>query len=249
MSKNAKIPFQLVSCSSYDIDYPPQDLQISNHGPLATGWQSERFCTYPQSLVFQLATHTITKIQFLIHHYKIPSRIDISYKDAQDVPHSLGYLSLKDNTKMNYSARELKSVHITADMSEVTLTIHKCHINHLNLYNQVGIVAFNLIGYAPIPSTNRKDRIFSNPVLRGMMERSVSNENDIAMNGLDFALGQDRFMIHAIAGIVREKKKAVLSFVFLNIDDEFELAQTMKEAQVWFTQVTLISNIGWYKTG
>ncbi|KAJ3417258.1 hypothetical protein HDV05_005714 [Chytridiales sp. JEL 0842] len=58
----------------------------------------------------------------------------------------LGYVTLGDNASTGYKARELKSIHIDAEGDYLKIVAHKCYINPLNLYNQVGIVAVNLMG-------------------------------------------------------------------------------------------------------
>lgn len=47
------------------------------------------------------------------------------------------YVTLSDNAKTNFLARELKSVHVDAVGKFVKLVIHKNYINRHNLYNQV----------------------------------------------------------------------------------------------------------------
>ena len=49
------------------------------------------------------------------------------------------YVSLSDNEKTGYKARELKSVHVDAVGTFLRLNIHKNHINKHNLYNQVNV--------------------------------------------------------------------------------------------------------------
>jgi hypothetical protein len=50
----------------------------------------------------------------------------------------LGYLSFDSNERSNHQARELKSVHVSVEAQLVRLLIHRCHVNKLNIYNQVG---------------------------------------------------------------------------------------------------------------
>jgi centrosomal protein CEP104 len=54
----------------------------------------------------------------------------------------LGYLSFDSNERSNHQARELKSVHVTVDAELVRLVIHRCHVNKLNIYNQVRLTGF-----------------------------------------------------------------------------------------------------------
>eukprot|EP00227_Mantoniella_beaufortii_P003239 CAMPEP_0197616664 /NCGR_PEP_ID=MMETSP1326-20131121/60644_1 /TAXON_ID=1155430 /ORGANISM="Genus nov. species nov., Strain RCC2288" /LENGTH=445 /DNA_ID=CAMNT_0043185551 /DNA_START=406 /DNA_END=1741 /DNA_ORIENTATION=- len=57
-----------------------------------------------------------------------------------------GALSFDANTASGHQARELKSVHVNVDAVILRVVVHKCHVNKLNIYNQVGIVALNVIG-------------------------------------------------------------------------------------------------------
>ncbi|KAI9244556.1 hypothetical protein BDA99DRAFT_577124 [Phascolomyces articulosus] len=58
----------------------------------------------------------------------------------------LGYVSLDNNTRAQYRARELKSIKVNADGEYVRLVVRSCHRNRLNTYNQVGILALNVLG-------------------------------------------------------------------------------------------------------
>lgn len=97
----------------------------------------------------------IRKIQILSHQSKIANTIELyagvspSLADADDAAAAyqrLGYLSLDSNERSGFKARELKSVYVNARGNFLKLTIRKCHINQLNQYNQVGIIAINVVG-------------------------------------------------------------------------------------------------------
>lgn len=49
-------------------------------------------------------------------------------------------MSLSDNEKTGFKARELKSVHVDAVGNFLKLNIHKNHVNKHNMYNQVSCV-------------------------------------------------------------------------------------------------------------
>lgn len=66
----------------------------------------------------------------------------------------LGHLSFDPNTASGHQARELKSVHVNVDAAILRVVVHKCHVNKLNIYNQVGIVALNIIGEPIAPMDN-----------------------------------------------------------------------------------------------
>lgn len=63
------------------------------------------------------------------------------------------YVSLSDNEKTGYKARELKSVHVDAVGHFLKLNIHKNHVNKHNLYNQVSLKKFQ---YKKLSANNAK---------------------------------------------------------------------------------------------
>ncbi|KAF8056211.1 CEP104 [Scenedesmus sp. PABB004] len=149
-----------------DADYPVRELLY--HSPQTRGWQSPRFCKFPQEFVLRLERPCkIQQIQILAHEYKIPTKIEVfvgfppagaADGEPDGAPDAaglrrLGYLSFDCNERSGHQARELKSVHVSVEAQLVRLLIHRCHVNKLNIYNQVGIVALNLIGepLAPAP--------------------------------------------------------------------------------------------------
>ena len=96
----------------------------------------------------------IHQIQLLSHEYKIATKIELytgllppgETSLDRAVMRRLGHLSFDPNTASGHQARELKSVHVNVDAAILRVVIHKCHVNKLNIYNQVGVVALNVIG-------------------------------------------------------------------------------------------------------
>lgn len=141
----SKLKFRLVSCSSQDPQHPISDLV--NNLSETEGWQSLRFCDYPQEITLQfLSPVIIRQMQFLSHQYKIASKIEIfTYLPELWDPVSnnnikfkkLGYLNLDKNETSNYKARELKSIFLEAPCSYLKLIFHKNHSNKFNVFNQV----------------------------------------------------------------------------------------------------------------
>ena len=145
------IRFKVVSFSSEDGDYPASQLNTVN--PNTRGWQSVRFCSYPQELGFELLDGEvhISQLQVLSHQSKISSKVELyigqggsSYRSATFT--RLGYLSLDSNERSSYQARELKTVFIDHSGSFIKLVINENHVNKQNIYNQVGIIALSLMG-------------------------------------------------------------------------------------------------------
>jgi centrosomal protein CEP104 len=74
-----KIPFQTVYSSTSDEQHPASEL--NHHGPLVNGWQSSRFCSYPQELILQFENHIrIRRVQLLAHQYLIGKNLHMKNK-------------------------------------------------------------------------------------------------------------------------------------------------------------------------
>ncbi|KAJ3329688.1 hypothetical protein HDU76_007381, partial [Blyttiomyces sp. JEL0837] len=320
-----KLAFAIVAVSSYDEEFPPQNLLVHHHNPLATGWQSERFCTYPQAIILRLTGGVcrLRKLQILSHHFKIATKVELflgktlkrrplegreaalalaggeqptSVSDSQhsmtskpfvtkdlenggvgirsrlsgisvgdvrmlsdkvvSIPiaqsdgvaeHTvefsrLGYVSLSDNAASDYKARELKSVHIDVEGDFVKIVLHQNFINAMNLYNQVGIVAFSVLGEprdldhlvnnlgikdtTPNELDASQKELLTNPNLNGQDVgkpfygfpfRSGSAEpKDLA-----FELGHDQSIMKIMSSISAAKEVAVK-------EEKFTMAKSLK---------------------
>ena len=146
----SKLRFRVVHATSEDPSYPAEELNV--HSPNTRGWQSIKFCEYPQEIGFEIdgGDVRLSQVQILSHQSKIATKVEIfigqgnSYNSAQFK--RLGYLSLDSNERSQYQARELKTVYIDNPGRYIRLVVHRNFVNKQNLFNQVGIVAVNLLG-------------------------------------------------------------------------------------------------------
>ncbi|RHY18501.1 hypothetical protein DYB25_006292 [Aphanomyces astaci] len=128
-----------------------------------------RNCEYPQELVLELeGTCRLTQIQVLSHQSHIATKVELYLSLDNATYNRLGFLSLKSNKESQYTARELKTVHINSTARFVKFKLHQCYINDKNVYSQVGIVAINLNGEAeeetgPSSSTDEMELGASTP--------------------------------------------------------------------------------------
>ncbi|KAM3922310.1 centrosomal protein of 104 kDa [Leptodactylus fuscus] len=149
-----KIGFVVVSSSGHEDGFSAKELMV--HAPTVSGWRSPRFCQYPQEIVIQMVERCrIRKLQLLAHQYMISSKIEFYISESLPeyfTPYQterfrrLGYVALSDNEKTSYKARELKSVYVDAVGQYLKLIFHKNYTNRYNLYNQVALIAINIIG-------------------------------------------------------------------------------------------------------
>lgn len=149
----SKMRFSIHSCSGEDPEYPARELLY--HSPHTRGWQTPRFCQYPQELVLRLDMPArISQIQILSHEFKISQKLEIyvgTLPPGETDPgrclyKRLGHLSFHPNEKTNYQARELKTVHINHTAVMVKFLVYGPHMNQHNIYNQICLIAINLLG-------------------------------------------------------------------------------------------------------
>ncbi|KAG7472798.1 hypothetical protein MATL_G00112710 [Megalops atlanticus] len=182
-----KIGFAVISSSGHEDNFSAKELMV--HAPTVNGWRSARFCPYPQQITLQLAERCrIRKLQLLAHQYMISAKIEFHIGDRppeSSSPHPaehfrrLGYVSLSDNEKTGFKARELKSVHVDAVGTYLRLTFHRNHVNRFNLYNQVALVAINVLG-DPVDG-KEMDPI---PTRDQLIEHYLNNtQHEIALDG------------------------------------------------------------------
>ncbi|KAJ3116190.1 hypothetical protein HDU96_010216 [Phlyctochytrium bullatum] len=310
-----KLSFLVAAVSSFEEDYPPEELLTNNHTPLAKGWRSERFCIYPQTIILKLAPGNcrVRKIQVLSHHFMIATKLEfyigrsvrplgtvekgiisemhqvdpfllpappwnqsqLSNADnrsrassvgettaaSEGPPHvvletvasrfgegtkkveftRLGYVSLSDNAQSQYRARELKSIHIDAEGDYIKINCGKNFINTLNLYNQIGIVAINILGeikdadyFVNSITDDMKTAIGksadyqidpllpdpewqpphdnTNAALWGAVNPPKSEKPEINVKDLAFSIYHDEDIAKLIEKIVKSKDKAVQDY-------------------------------------
>ena len=165
-SQNQKLRFRIVECSGEDPQHPVSELLTGS--PQSSGWQSQRFCTFPQYITFQFMTPVrLKQLQFLSHENKIPTKLELytavgDYKSNLSLNDTkfkkLGYLSLDTNEKSGFTLRELKTVYIEAPCVYLRIIFEKCHVNKFNFFNQVGLIAIAAFGepltQSPIKNPN-----------------------------------------------------------------------------------------------
>jgi centrosomal protein CEP104 len=139
-----KLPYRIISVTSEAESFSVRELL--NHTPFSPGWQSSRFCSYPQEILIEFPSLIhLKEIQFLSHQYKIPNKIEI-HIDFNNKIQKVGYLSLDSNERSNFQARELKTVYLNYNTQKVLIKFLGCHTNHLNIYAQIGLIALSFLG-------------------------------------------------------------------------------------------------------
>ncbi|XP_041702397.1 centrosomal protein of 104 kDa isoform X1 [Coregonus clupeaformis] len=236
-----KIGFTLVSSSGHEDNFSAKELMV--HAPTVNGWRSARFCPYPQQVTLQLSERSrVRKLQLLAHQYLISGKIEFHIGDRlpeADSPglsgplRRLGYVSLSDNEKTGFKARELKSVHVDAIGTYIRITFHRNHVNRYNLYNQVALVAINVLGDS-VDGT----AVDTIPSRKQLIEHYLnSSQHETALDGtymgkcesisplddLAFDMYQDPEVAHIIR-LLDDKKQEMVH------QELYEFAKTLKQA-------------------
>lgn len=213
------------------------------HAPTVNGWRSSRLCSYPQHITLQLVERSrIRKLQLLAHQYMIPSKVEFHISDTLPESSSpgflgqlrrLGYVLLSDNEKTGFKARELKSVHVDAIGTYLRISFHRNYVNHYNSYNQVGLVAINVLGDAldgnafnTIPSREQLIEHYLNSTqLEAALDSTFMGkcESISPLDDLAFDMYQDPEVAHIIRFLDQKKQDMVRQ-------EKYEEAKNLKQA-------------------
>ncbi|XP_023812046.1 centrosomal protein of 104 kDa isoform X4 [Oryzias latipes] len=229
-----KIKFSVISSSSHEDHFSAEELMV--HAPTVRGWRSSRLCSFPQYILLQLEGRSrVRKLQLLAHQYLIPTKVEFHVGDVGPEDGSselqlrrLGYVSLSDNEKTGFQARELKSVHVDAVGTFLKVSLYRNHVNRLNHYSQVSLVAINILGES-VGAVGWMSR--EPPNDRPPLQQEAAWEKTLkgaceAMSPLDdlaFDMYQDPKVAHIIR-ILDQKKKDMVQ------QENFEQAKTLKQA-------------------
>ncbi|QDZ26015.1 hypothetical protein HOP50_20g85660 [Chloropicon primus] len=150
-----RVKFRVKAVTSEDPDHPVTEVHLL--APHSRGWRSEKFCSYPQEMLLDLAQPAhVHQIQVLSHESLIATKVDIHVMQQHRGSAGgdsgewvkLGHFVFEPNEGSGFSARELKTVKIDRKMaSKLKLCFWRGYVNKHNIYNQVGIISVNLIGW------------------------------------------------------------------------------------------------------
>ncbi|KAE8997571.1 hypothetical protein PF005_g16285 [Phytophthora fragariae] len=165
--ERAAAHLELVFCSSDDERFPATNLTRPGGGQL-TVWESEKFCEFPQELVFRVNRGLPTRIEqvnLLSHPFKVATRVEIFTSSApSDGIHDgktgmrferLGFVCFLSNDSTQVTACELQEVQLPRSCAKLThlrLVLHSCHQTRSNLFSQVGLASVVALG--PQQTTN-----------------------------------------------------------------------------------------------
>ncbi|KAF1390763.1 hypothetical protein PFLUV_G00061420 [Perca fluviatilis] len=236
-----KIGFIVVNSSSHEDNFSAKELMV--HAPTVNGWKSSRLCSYPQHITLQLVERSrVRKLQLLAHQYLIPAKVEFHIGDTLPETSTsgfpgqlrrLGYVSLSDNEKTGFKARELKSVHVDAIGTYLRITFHRSHVNHYNHHNQVALVAINVLGdsldgnaFNTIPSREQLIEHYLNSTqLEAALDSTFMGkcESISPLDDLAFDMYQDPEVAHIIRLLDQKKQDMVRQ-------EKYEQAKNLKQA-------------------
>ena len=149
----------------------------------------------------------------------------------------MGYLSLDNNEKSGFQARELKSVFIDIKALFLKLSMNKCHVNKYNMFNQIGLIAINALGeeLGDLSAPSRKgipprleNELEFDPVtserlkqLAFAKERAVENEDFDEAKRLREAIERLRSVGQQLFHLEERKKIAI-------VNEDYDSAKVIK---------------------
>lgn len=173
---------------------------------------------------FDYTVKRISQVQILSHQYKIATKVEIFIGNGADYQSAvfkrLGYLSLDNNERSNFQARELKTVYIDHVGRFMKLSIHSCYLNKLNLFNQVGIVAVNLLGSDDINAAPKPQ--YNEPAQSKQPE--LKSENSNSLNELSVEMDLDPETASKLRLLSDAKARAISS-------EDYKMAKQIKAVE------------------
>ncbi len=125
---------------------------------------------------------------------------------------NFSYVELSANQRTDFKARELKSVHVDAEGSFLKFILHKNFVNRQNVYNQVGLIAINIIG-TDLNDTNHHH-----------MDLDLKRPDYISpLDDLAFVMYQDPEVRQIIRSLDKQKADCVAA-------EKFDEAKRLKQA-------------------
>ncbi|CAL1283333.1 unnamed protein product [Larinioides sclopetarius] len=222
-----RIDFSVIKVTGEDDNFPAAEL--NNQRPVAKGWMSPKFCSYPQVIVIRLETRArLCKFQILSHPFSISSKLELHVGDVKKgLPEVLqnvswekqGEISFSENYITDYKARELRSARLDIIAKFAKLIMYQNYINKLNLCNQVGIIAVNFLGEPILEGGSIKTKYLTDDL--GFNNRV---KNVTQLDELPFNMYVDVEIAQLIRALDRKKHKAIS-------DDRFVYAKKLKYAQ------------------
>ncbi|XP_057656102.1 centrosomal protein of 104 kDa [Diorhabda carinulata] len=220
------VHFTAIYATSEDAKY--RYAELNTHGPIIKGWQSEKNCQYPQEIILKLDTRCeMSKIQILSHQFMIPSKVELFLnnddidiiKDVANINWEyLGYITLSTNESTEFKSRELKSASVPKkNVTFLKINLLNNHFNCLNEYNQVSLIAINILG---------KDINFQRPT------NSDSDEGKIfdILNDPDYYSPYDdlAFLMYVDVDVAKIIKEMEIKKHLAVIHERFEYARKLK---------------------
>ncbi|XP_014401676.1 PREDICTED: centrosomal protein of 104 kDa [Myotis brandtii] len=242
-----KIGFVVVSSSGHEDGFSARELMI--HAPTVRGWRSPR-----NVQIRERRRKTETPAQVSKRVPRCPPRLTpvsvlscglglqpcVGGRGCTDrtspaepalCPRS--YVSLCDNEKTGCRARELKSVYVDTEGQFLKLVFHQNHANKYNVYNQVALVAMNIIG-DPVGGSDEStiasrekliDHYLGQRTEDPALEGTCSGKSDhiSPLDDLAFDMYQDPEVAQIIRKLDERKREAVQQ-------ERYDYAKKLKQA-------------------
>ena len=90
-----KHPYKVIYCSGEDTQFPVTELLDPTVN--SKGWQSQKYCTYPQEIILQFqGVINVSQLQILSHQSKIASKVELFTFNPNSMPTGAARLPLNE---------------------------------------------------------------------------------------------------------------------------------------------------------
>lgn len=230
----------LCFASSEDDGYPCSNLQTQIKG--SSGWQSAKYCEYPQELGFFFDGEVhLNAIRILGHERKISSCVDVFIADATPEEKNkgmcvayenasftrLGHIKFSCSDEIDLLGRELKTIGIRRTCVYLKLLFSRPYPNGYNVFNQVGMIGISAYGNLPRVLTLWSNFGLSIPVsavievpLDEMAPPDYSSANESDQTDSDAFVNTSTTV--RLQKLLALKHKAI-------VDEDYDLAAALKD--------------------
>ena len=157
-----RLEFKVLYASSAEELHPSGNLELL---PLVgdreqawtnLGWVSGKYCTYPQTLIFQFSSSALLKeLRLVSHECLVGKKVDLFVGVGEDYRsvnfRRVGHVFFSSNRQTGFTAREAKIIRLEATANLFKLSITECHVGPRNMYDQVSLIAIEAYGIINVP--------------------------------------------------------------------------------------------------
>ena len=134
------------------------------------GWVSGKYCTYPQTLIFEISETSalLKELRIVSHEYLIGKRMELYVAIGDDFRtcdfRRIGHIYFSSNRQTGFTAREKKVINLDATANFFKIAITESHNTVKNMYEQVSLISVEAYGIKSVPHVSNLKVAYVSPM-------------------------------------------------------------------------------------